>query len=782
MAQNALPSNLNAGTRAVRLHVRGVVQGVGFRPFVYTLAQRFALSGWVRNTSSGVEIHLEGSEQNIAGWQQALRQETPPLASITAVELEPAPLAGYESFTILASTSESGAYQAIPADAATCPLCLHELLDPHNRRYRYPFINCTHCGPRFTIIDDIPYDRPKTTMRGFVMCPACQHEYDDPADRRFHAQPNACPVCGPHLDLLDSSGNLLASKDEALTQAVLQLKAGKIIALKGIGGFQLACDATNAAAVQRLRTRKQRPAKPFAIMLASLDAVAACVSASPLERELLQQPSAPIVLCRRLTDTNIAETVAPNLDTLGVMLPYSPLHHLLLNDTGLPLVMTSGNLSEEPLARDNAEALQRLGCIADVFLVHNRGINTRLDDSIQFVAGGQPQMARRARGYAPNPIHLLEDGPSVLACGPELKNTFCLTHDNLAFISPHLGNMQNLEAWRSFEESLALHKHIFHTEPSVIAYDMHPEYMTSKYALTQTTCQQVAVQHHHAHLAACLADTQYQGTVIGVIFDGTGFGLDGTIWGGEFLLGDARGFVRAGHLQPLPLPGGDAAIHKPYRIAWAYWKHLLGSPIIPKPLAGIPLDECDLMNRMLEQHINTPLTTSAGRLFDAVSALLGICSVASYEAQAAVELEAIADHEQIGNTTYPFRITPFTELQHWGKVDTQLDTGFTLELAPLFAALGNDMHNQTVGQMAYRFHAAVAQMIAAVCTRLAAASGVNTIALSGGCFQNRLLLELTARILCDANLRVITHHQVPCNDGGLALGQAVIARAVCEGS
>jgi hydrogenase maturation protein HypF len=782
MAQNITLTSLSTERQALHVTLRGIVQGVGFRPFVYRLALQYRLKGWVRNTSSGVEIVVEGEPPDLAAWQQALQRQAPPLAHIEALLPEAIALADYADFTILHSQAQLGAYQPISPDVATCPDCLRELLDSANRRYRYPFTNCTNCGPRFTIIDRVPYDRPNTTMRGFTMCPDCQREYDDPLDRRFHAQPNACPRCGPQVALLDGSGQLIANRDQALRRTVEMLQGGQIVALKGLGGFQLACDATNPTAVNLLRQRKQRPHKPFAIMLADIEAARICVVVSENEIHLLQEPAAPIVLCKRRSDSGIAVEVAPQLKTLGIMLPYTPLHHVLLHDTLLPLVMTSGNLSEEPLACDNDEALRRLAGIADAWLVHDRGINTRLDDSVFFVFNKLPQPTRRARGYAPFPIHLAYSGPSVLACGAEFKNTFCLTRDDHAFLSQHIGDMQNLETWHSFEESLALYKQIFHVRPEIIAYDMHPDYLASWYAREQAGMRRVAVQHHHSHLASCLADASHVGPVIGVIFDGTGYGLDGKIWGGEFLIGDASGFIRAGKLQDLPIPGGEAAIHKPGRLAWAYWYTLLGDQPLPASLQAIPKEERALLQAMLDGQINTPQTSSAGRLFDAVSALLGVCGHTSYEAQAAIELESVADCLTADARVYPYHLGPLQKIQGWGKACIRLDEGIEIGLAPLFKALGEELEaGVPPGVISYRFHATLAHIITSCCCRLSEHTGLDTVALSGGCFQNRLLLEMTSKGLQAANLKVNTHHQVPCNDGGLALGQAVIAHYAFQG-
>jgi hydrogenase maturation protein HypF len=783
--------------QALHVEVSGVVQGVGFRPFVYNLATRLGLRGWVLNHSGGVEIEVEGSQERLDAFVTALRAEAPPLAHIEALAARPIPPVGFSHFEIRRSERQEGRYQLISPDIATCPDCLREVLDPTDRRYRYPFTNCTNCGPRFTIIADIPYDRPNTTMRAFAMCPDCQREYDDPANRRFHAQPNACSICGPHLWLTDSAGQLLAGDaSQALSQVRDRLLAGQIVAIRGLGGFQLACDATNADAVRTLRARKQRPHKPFAVMVTTLGELRQICDISPAEEALLNSPQAPIVLLDRRPGSAIAEEVAPSLHTLGVMLPYTPLHHLLMRDVGRPLVMTSGNLSEEPIAQDNDEALRRLGSLADAFLLHNREIYSRYDDSVWQVAArpgredraptgsdgddGIAQPVRRARGYAPFPIRLPFQVRPILAVGPDLKNTFCLARDEYAFVSQHIGDMENLETLEHLEATLAVYQHLFRLEPEVIACDLHPDYATTRLALDRAGqgLPLLRVQHHQAHIAACLVDNGWKpddGPVIGVALDGTGYGEDGAIWGGEWLIGDYRGFRRAAHLEYLPLPGGDAAIRHPWRIATAYFYTLLGSDAVPPALFPSAVAKeggaAALLYRQIERRINTPLTSSMGRLFDAVSALLGVCSeVATYEAQPAIELEAIAaeagSHGGDGIDPYPF------ELQQAGD-------GLQIRLGPLLAALAGEQEGRqgqagSVQGAAYRFHVTVARMIEATCIRLRDQVGVRTAALSGGCFQNRLLLELTVPLLEEAGFRVLLHRQVPCNDGGVSLGQAVM--------
>jgi hydrogenase maturation protein HypF len=767
-----------------RITVRGVVQGVGFRPFIYNLAERYRLRGWVLNDSSGVEIEVEGTPETIEAFVAAIRQEAPPLAHIASLEVRQATVQGYEGFKIRHSERQAGRYQLVSPDIATCGDCLHELLDADDRRYRYPFTNCTNCGPRFTIIADIPYDRPSTTMRAFQMCPACQAEYDDPRDRRFHAQPNACPVCGPQVTLVP--GPLFAergfclppSEPDVVATAAALLRESAILAIKGLGGFHLACDATSAEAVRLLRARKRRPDKPFAVMMATLEQVEAHCIVSPEEEELLRSPQCPIVLLRWRRGSGIVEDVAPRYCHLGVMLPYTPLHHVLLRDVGRPLVMTSGNLTEEPIAAENEEALRRLGHLADAFVLHNRDIYARYDDSVWFVPHlpgrerATPQPVRRARGYAPFPIVLPFQAGQLLACGAEIKNTFCVTRDEYAFLSQHIGDMENLETLEHYQRTVALYERLFRIEPERIAHDLHPDYMATKYARQRAEgsgIEAVAIQHHHAHLAACLADNGWPAggePAIGAIMDGTGYGQDGRIWGGEWLVGDYRGYARAAHLAYLPLPGGDAATAHPWRIAYSYLWTLLGR--VPNGVVPPEVDECqlELLRAQLERELNCPQTSSMGRLFDAVSAMLGICTHASYEAQAAIELEGIAAEagdRAAGLSPYPYRVVQEGEAQ-------------VVQLEPLFEAMVADLEQGTPhAKVAWRFHETAAAMIAGICETIAGRSGLRAVALSGGCYQNRILLRLVVPRLEQAGLSVLLHRQVPCNDGGLALGQAAIA-------
>jgi len=753
--------------------VTGVVQGVGFRPFVYRLAREWGITGWVRNTSAGVEIDAEAGydaeagASTLDGFAAALRAGAPPLARLESWREEAAPPVGYDRFEIRASSAQEGRYQLISPDMATCADCQRELFDPADRRYRYPFTNCTNCGPRFTIIADIPYDRPLTTMRDFVMCPECQREYDDPLDRRFHAQPNSCPVCGPRLTLAERSGAALPAADP-VSSAAGALVEGRIVALKGLGGFHLACDATNPAAVAELRRRKTRPHKPLAVMLATLEEVRAHCEVSPAEEALLTSPACPIVLLPWRPGSSICPEAAPGQRHLGVMLPYTPLHHLLLRDAGRPLVMTSGNRAEEPIAQTNEEALARLGDLADLYLLHNRDIHTRYDDSVWFVPASGPQPIRRSRGYAPHPLRLPAVQPPVLACGPELKNTFCLTRDDYAFLSQHIGDMENLETLEYYERTIALYQRHFRVAPEVIACDLHPDYLATRHArrlAEEAGLPLVQVQHHHAHIAACLADNGFPaeaGPVIGVALDGTGYGADGRIWGGEFLVADYRGYRRAGQLEYLPLPGGEAAIRRPYRLALAYGHALTGAfPDVPA-LAGVSPGELGLLQAQLDRRVNTPLSSSCGRLFDAVAALCGVRGEVSYEAQAAMELEALAAGAGGGLAAYPFAI--------------EAGEPRVIRLGEAWRATVADLRRGAdVATIGWRWHRTVAEIALAMCQAMRAETGLTTVALSGGCFQNRLLAALLLPLLEGDGFAVLTHHQVPCNDGGVALGQAVVA-------
>lgn len=749
----------------LRVFVRGIVQGVGFRPFIFNLAQRLGLKGWVKNTSSGVEIEVSGRAEDLERFVQAVRSEAPPLARIDELNIAPIDANGHGAFEIRESQPEEGAYIPISPDMAICPDCRRELFDPADRRYRYPFINCTNCGPRFSIIQDIPYDRPNTTMSDFAMCPQCQAEYDNPRDRRFHAQPVACPECGPHI-WFETGGEKHASGEDALRQARAWLQAGKILAVKGLGGFHLACDAANPAAVSELRRRKKRSDKPFALMAFDLRVIRKHCFISPEEETLLTSPQAPVTLLERRPESNVAPEVAPGQRTLGFMLPYTPLHLLLLEPApGYPevLVMTSGNLSEEPIAYRDDEGRARLEPLADGFLMHDRPIHMRVDDSVMRTARGGRYPIRRARGYAPDPVTLPESVEPLLAAGAELKNAFCLARDHYAFLSHHIGDMENYETLRSFEEGIRHFERLFRVQPQLIACDLHPNYLATRYAQQRAAEENlplVGVQHHHAHLAACLADSGWRSAepVIGLSFDGTGYGDDQAIWGGEVLVGGYAQYTRRFHLTYVPLPGGDRAVRKPARMALA---HLWAAGIdwegdLP-PVMALCEEERTLLRVQVERRINAPLTSSMGRFFDAASALLGVRQQVTYEGQAAIELEAVADRQEMGY--YPFDI-------HDDLIDP----------APLWQALLADWRaGVKTPVLAARFHNSLAQLARTLCLAVRAESGARTVALSGGVWQNLLLLERTVPLLEEAGFAVLTHQQTPPNDGCIALGQVMVA-------
>ncbi|MGA2106186.1 MAG: carbamoyltransferase HypF [Syntrophorhabdales bacterium] len=749
------------------LNVRGVVQGVGFRPFVFRLAKEHGLKGWVINTSRAVEIEVEGPEGALRAFSFALEHEAPPLARIESVEARDGVPKGYTVFEIRESRAEAG-YQLISPDIATCPDCLAELQEPQNRRYRYAFTNCTNCGPRFTIITDIPYDRRNTTMAKFTMCDLCRAEYDDVLNRRFHAQPNACPVCGPRVWIENENGNTLTCDDPIREMARL-LRSGLIGALKGLGGFHLACDAMDSEVVARLRTRKGRPDKPFAVMMRDLEMLESFCHVTEAEADLLRSAQAPILLLPIRHHADVSPLVAPGNRYLGVMLPYTPIHHVLLRDVGLPLVMTSGNMSEEPIAKDNDEARERLRPLADFMLLHDREIYGRYDDSVfATVAGGQVPI-RRARSYAPYPIKLPFHTKPLLAAGGEEKNTFCLARDQFAFVSQHIGDMENLDTLRHFADTIELYRKLFRIDPEVIAHDLHPDYLSTRYAIQfKESLPLVGVQHHHGHIASCMAENGLSGPVIGVAFDGSGFGLDGTVWGGEFLVGTYGGFQRMGHIEKMPLPGGEASIRRPYRLAFAYLYSLFRDLPSAPSLSQIDKDERQVITAQIEGRINTPLTSSCGRLFDAVSALLNVCRTISFEGQAAIALEMVAA-EGKHLSPYPFGIK-------------KVEGVWQVMLKELFQALLSDLSGgANPALISRRFHETVADIIREMTAMLSKETGIKRVVLSGGCFQNRLLLELTLPLLRRHGLESFTHRQVPCNDGGISLGQAAIAHATMAG-
>jgi len=771
---------------AKHISVKGVVQGVGFRPFVYGLATRLDLHGWVCNTSGGVEILVDGQNGHIADFIRSLTLEKPPLAKIDSIQVEEAPCDPSVNFEIRESRGVDGAYQPISADIAICPDCERELFNPKDKRYLYPFINCTHCGPRFTIIRDIPYDRPNTTMADFPMCDECRAEYMDPLNRRFHAQPIACPECGPFVELRETHSQFPTtdpriSSIEIRVSAILKarrlLREGYIVAIKGLGGFHLACDASNPYTLADLRDRKGRSDKPFAVMVADVAVAASICLMQKEEHLLLAGREKPIVLLTKkknpdLLAYQVSELVAPNLDSLGVMLPYTPLHHLLLNQTDpvlarepVPpiLVMTSGNFSEEPIATDNKDALERLSPLADAYLLHNRHIHIRSDDSVLRVDKGSTIHLRRSRGYAPYPVKLPVEVKPTLAVGGELKNTFCLTRDRYAFLSHHIGDMENAETYESFEKGIGHLSHVFRVQPEVIAHDLHPNYFTTRYA-ESSTVRYIGVQHHHAHIASCMADNGLDDRlVIGLSFDGTGYGTDGAIWGGEVLLASYADFERFAHLEYLPLPGGDSAIRSPWRVAAGY-AHALGIEVGDLAfLQNIDKQALRVLRQQVDKKLNSPLTSSMGRLFDAVASLTGVRNDVSYEAQAAIEMEVLSKAFVRDVKSYPFAIDG-------------IGNETLIRVKELFSAIVQDVRaKEFAGVIGARFHKTVAEMAIDICRRARASNGLNEVALSGGVWQNQVLLDLVCAGLREDDFIVYVHKQVPANDGGLALGQAMVA-------
>ena len=819
-----------------RILVQGIVQGVGFRPFVYGQAHQCHLVGFVLNDSQGVTIEIEGNISALDSFQQALHKHAPPLARIDTITTELIPPRHETDFSIAYSQKGAERQALISPDCAICEDCLRELFDPADRRYRYAFINCTNCGPRFTIVQDVPYDREKTTMQVFPMCPVCKAEYDDPLNRRFHAQPNACPVCGPQMSISGDPDNT----DDPISVASQQLAQGAIFAIKGLGGYHLACDALNAEAVQRLRQRKHREAKPFALMVPDLETARLLCEVSDAEAALLQSHRRPIVLMKRRSDCPIAPDVAPCQDNLGLMLPYTPLHYVLLNTfasiigvgttgpgpgpgpgpglialrsiapllwrerganasrnandkrrgamersaispalapTPPPdlypvapvLVMTSGNLSDEPIAYHDDDAWQRLMPIAEGILTHNRDIHMRCDDSVMRIVVGGPQFFRRARGYAPEPVPLSTDLPMpLLACGGHLKNTFCLGKGRQAFISHHIGDLENLETLTSFREGIEHFQRLFDIYPQAIAYDMHPEYLATKYAIDTDIPQKIAVQHHHAHIASVLAEHGLSGPVIGIAADGTGFGSDGAVWGCEIMAADLTDFERLAHLTYVPLPGGERAVRQPWRMAATYLAQAYGDAFLELDIPFVrQLDRSKwrTLSQMVARGLNSPLTSSLGRLFDAVAALIGLRSEVLYEGQAAIELEVLAAKD--GQA----QLYPFAQQRHEGKP-------VTLDVAPTILAIVSDIQQGVPSsQIASNFHRTIAELLLIASVEAREQTGLNSVALSGGVFQNRLLLETLITRLEEMHFQVFINRRVPPNDGGLSLGQLAIAAA-----
>jgi hydrogenase maturation protein HypF len=771
-----------ATRRRAQVRVEGTVQGVGFRPYVHRLASVHGLAGFVLNDSRGVLLEVEGSAAAVDGFLTALESDPPPLAVLERLTVEDREPTGRAGFEIRPSPRGEPANAPVTPDTATCADCRRELLDPADRRYRYPFINCTNCGPRFTIVRGVPYDRPLTTMAAFEMCADCRAEYEDPSDRRFHAQPNACPWCGPSVKLLEAGGSeVLGRGGDPVAAAAGALLGGRIVAIKGLGGYHLACRADDESAVATLRARKHREDKPFALMAASPKAAAKLVSLGAAERELLCAAQRPIVLAPRREGAPVAPSVAPGALELGVMLAYSPLHHLLLADCGLDaLVMTSANVSDEPIAYRDDDALHRLAGIADLLLVHDRPIQTRTDDSVlRVVSAGGPRtlFLRRSRGYVPASLPLPETARRpLLACGAELKNTFCVAKGGRAWVGHHIGDLENYETLSSFTEGIEHFERLFAVSPEVIVHDLHPDYLSTRYALERDGAELIGVQHHHAHFAACLAEHGEPGPAVGAIFDGTGHGTDGTVWGGELLVGDVADFHRAGHLLPVRLPGGERAIRQPWRMACAWLMAArsggleTGAPTIPPALRGrVPEQAWRQVSSLVASGLSAPLTTSMGRLFDAVSALCGVRATVNYEGQGAIELEARCDPRE--------RATCDPRESGSYSIEIGHETGLqVIDPRGAIRAVAADVERgRDVGAIASRFHAAVAGATVDACSRLAATHHLDVIVLGGGVFQNRRLLESVADGLVASGLRVLIPERLPIGDGGISYGQAAVA-------
>ena len=749
------------------------MQGVGFRPTVYLLAQKHSLTGWVLNSAHGVEIEISGSPAACAAFVNDLQNSPPALAHIDSFDVQPAEARVYSAFEIRESQDQPDDFLPVSPDLAICPDCQRELFDPADRRYRYPLINCTNCGPRFTIVKSIPYDRPNTSMAGFALCPDCAAEYSDPVNRRFHAQPVACPVCGPQI-WFEAGGQKLAEREDALQTARQWLTEGKILAVKGLGGFHLVCDAANVSAVQTLRERKHRTGKPFALMAFDLPTIEKYVTLTPAARRLISAPQAPIILAEMTKAGKVlAQIVAPDQTRLGFMLPYTPLHLLLLEPApGFPevLVMTSGNLSEEPIAYENAEARERLASLADGFLMHDRPIYMRIDDSVVTMLREKPYLVRRARGFAPQQLRLPWEALPLLATGTELKNTFCLTRERYAFVSHFIGDLENQETLGAYEHAIHHYERVFRIQPAALACDLHPDYLATRYAQARSqedSLPLVSVQHHHAHIASCLAENGWASPepVIGLAYDGTGYGPDGTIWGGEILIAGYKDFTRRFHLAPLPLPGGDLAVRKPARMALSY---LLAAGIDLEdqtlaPVAYLTLAEAQAVRHQVHTGFNAPPTSSIGRLFDAVAALIGLCEEISYEAQAAMMLESASDPLESGFYEMPLEKDIIDPL-------------------PMIRAIVADLKaSVSMGSIAARFHNSLVRMSLEVCRQIRQETGLRTVVISGGVWQNMRLMNLTLPALEAEGFTALIHTQLPPNDGCVSLGQAVVALAHLQG-
>lgn len=746
----------------VKIIIRGAVQGVGFRPFVYRIADEMNLSGWVINSSSGVFIEAESEKSKLDEFVFRIQKEKPPRSFIQSFEFSFLDPIGFNKFEIRKSDNEGSTTALILPDIALCDECLNDIFEPNNRRYHYPFTNCTNCGPRFTIIEKLPYDRINTSMKKFVMCEDCRKEYEDPLNRRFHAQPNACPVCGPQLALWDSKGTVISTKHEALLEAVHAVKSGKIIAVKGIGGFHLITDAGNDNAVRELRRRKHREEKPLALMYPNLDMILRNCEVSEFEKRLLTSPESPIVLLKKKKDIAITQSVAPENPYLGIMLPYSPLHQILMKELGFPIVATSGNLSDEPICIDEHEAFKRLNGIADLFLVHNRPIVRHVDDSIVRIMMNREMVVRRARGYAPLPIKINRTLPKLLAVGAHLKSTVSISIDNNVFISQHIGDLETSEAFNAFNNVINDLKDIYRIKPKTVVCDKHPDYMSTSYA-NRSGLKLENIQHHYAHIASCMAENELEGNVLGVSWDGTGYGDDNTIWGGEFLLADEKSYRRIAHLRNFRLPGGEKAIKEIHRTAIGLLYEIFGEKIFDKkliPVRELPVNESRILKQMLNGKLNSPVTSSMGRLFDGIASITGISSYSHFEGQAAMQLEFAAESVN-SNESYPIFIKEIAS-----------GVKYIVDWEPFIANIIEDLErNLSKNIIAAKFHNTLANIILDIAKK----SGETRVVLSGGCFQNKYLTEKTILLLEKNNLKPYWHQRIPTNDGGISLGQIAAA-------
>lgn len=756
LGKAAAKKSRSTGLKRLKVNVRGAVQGVGFRPFVYRLATGLELCGWVNNSPEGVTLEVEGPTVDLDTFLLRLSEEKPPRSSIQSLESSWLDPSGHSGFVIAESEGGGEKTAIILPDIGTCSDCLADILDPENRRYKYPFTNCTNCGPRYSIIRALPYDRANTTMAAFKMCEACRSEYKDPMDRRFHAQPNACPECGPQIELWDAAGATIAVCDDALKAAADAIRSGNIVAVKGLGGFHLGCDASSDEAVRELRQRKHREEKPLAVMAPSIESVFGLCHVSRLERRLLMSPESPIVLLERRTGSPISTLVAPRNPYLGVMLPYTPLHHLLTRELGFPIVATSGNLSDEPICIDESEAVERLEGIADLFLVHDRPIERHVDDSIVRVMMGREAVVRRARGYAPLPFSIPPVEQPIVAAGAHLKNTVAIAVKNRAYVSQHIGDLENEHAFAAFDRVIGDVERLYEVEPVIAACDLHPDYASRRWAMA-SGLRTVEVQHHYAHILSCMAENEVPAPALGIAWDGTGYGTDGTIWGGEFLAINDAGFERAAHLRTFRLPGGDRAAREPGRAALGLLYEVLGDSVFERrdlsPVASFSKRDLRLIGQMLAQRLNCPITSSAGRLFDAVASILSLRERVAFEGQAAMELEFIADADERG--TYGFKVA-------LGAVDWE----------PMLRQLISDLASGgRPAIISARFHNTLVEMISAV----AVEADIERVVLSGGCFQNRRLLEHAVARLTSDGFKVYWHQRIPTNDGGISLGQVAAA-------